>query len=274
MFDSRSLPGIGAAGAPADGCGACARRGRLPPVAALRSGRGAASAALCGARDRAGRRCARADGQCRRIGAAARTFGPACRTDPHSRHASIATARCCSRLASSPEVAVAAPAARAGSAREGFVLRSAPLQWPHTSRSLPRTASAACSTAPSPCSGGSRLIGPWTRSTFATRPTLSLRMLDHWDNLDGFVERGYAGKSLWDWQTPAAAQSIARYTDYARANASIGINGTVLNNVNANAQILTPAYLRRWRRSPTCSGPTAYASICPPASARRSRSAA
>ena len=74
------------------------------------------------------------------------------------------------------------------------------------------------------------------------RPTLSLRMLDHWDNLNGFVERGYAGKSLWDWQN-LPQRVDARYTDYARANASIGINGTVLNNVNANAQILTPAYL-------------------------------
>jgi len=75
-------------------------------------------------------------------------------------------------------------------------------------------------------------------------PALSLRMLDHWDNLNGFVERGYAGKSLWDWG--ALPQHVdRRYSDYARANASIGVNGAVLNNVNASAQILTPAYLRK-----------------------------
>ncbi len=73
-------------------------------------------------------------------------------------------------------------------------------------------------------------------------PRLPLRVLNHWDNLDGYVERGYAGRSLWDWQTLPEWRD-PRYTDYARANASLGINGTVLNNVNANAQSLAPAYL-------------------------------
>ncbi|NUR44857.1 MAG: alpha-glucuronidase [Sphingomonas sp.] len=74
------------------------------------------------------------------------------------------------------------------------------------------------------------------------RPALLIRMLDHWDNPDGFVERGYAGRSLWDW--PSLPGRIdPRYVDYARANASVGINGTVLNNVNARAEMLTPAYL-------------------------------
>ncbi|WP_421567069.1 alpha-glucuronidase family glycosyl hydrolase [Stenotrophomonas sp. PD6] len=73
-------------------------------------------------------------------------------------------------------------------------------------------------------------------------PTLRLRVLDHWDNLDGYVERGYAGRSLWDWQTLPEWRD-PRYTDYARASASLGINGTVLNNVNASAQSLAPAYL-------------------------------
>src|SRR5438034_663965 len=73
-------------------------------------------------------------------------------------------------------------------------------------------------------------------------PKLRLRLLDHWDNLDGTVERGYAGRSLWDW--PHLPDSIdPRYRDYARANASLGINGTVLTNVNANATALTPVYL-------------------------------
>jgi alpha-glucuronidase len=75
-------------------------------------------------------------------------------------------------------------------------------------------------------------------------PKLTLRMLNHWDNLDGYVERGYAGASLWDWHK-LPDYLDPRYTDYARANASVGINGTVLNNVNANALSLTPAYLRK-----------------------------
>lgn len=73
-------------------------------------------------------------------------------------------------------------------------------------------------------------------------PALRLRVLNHWDNLDGTVERGYAGFSLWDWHK-LPDWLDPRYADYARANASIGINGTVLNNVNSNALILTPAYL-------------------------------
>lgn len=75
-------------------------------------------------------------------------------------------------------------------------------------------------------------------------PKTDIRILNHWDNLDGTVERGYAGSSLWNWQKlPLSIEQ--RYIDYARANASIGINGTVLNNVNANALILTPLYLKK-----------------------------
>lgn len=75
-------------------------------------------------------------------------------------------------------------------------------------------------------------------------PRYALRLLNHWDNLDGTVERGYAGASLWEWDRLPDSTS-PRYRDYARANASIGINGTVLTNVNANALILTPAYLTK-----------------------------
>lgn len=75
-------------------------------------------------------------------------------------------------------------------------------------------------------------------------PKVRLRVLDHWDNLDGYVERGYAGRSLWEWQTLPEWRD-PRYTDYARANASLGINGTVLNNVNANARSLAPQYLAK-----------------------------
>ena len=75
-------------------------------------------------------------------------------------------------------------------------------------------------------------------------PKINVRMLNHWDNLNGTVERGYAGASLWNWQKlPDFIDQ--RYIDYARANASIGINGTVLNNVNANALILTPLFLEK-----------------------------
>jgi len=76
------------------------------------------------------------------------------------------------------------------------------------------------------------------------KPRLQLRMLDHWDNLDGSVERGYAGRSLWNWS--ALPDTVdPRLREYARANASIGINGSLLNNVNAKAEILTPEYLRK-----------------------------
>jgi alpha-glucuronidase len=75
-------------------------------------------------------------------------------------------------------------------------------------------------------------------------PKLQLRVLNHWDNLDRYVERGYAGQSIWDWHKLPDWRD-PRYTDYARANASIGINGTVLNNVNSNALSLTPMYLEK-----------------------------
>ena len=75
-------------------------------------------------------------------------------------------------------------------------------------------------------------------------PKIDLRMLNHWDNLDRTIERGYAGFSLWNWQK-LPKYIDQRYKDYARANASIGINATVLTNVNANALVLTSAYLEK-----------------------------
>lgn len=75
-------------------------------------------------------------------------------------------------------------------------------------------------------------------------PKIQLRLLNHWDNLDRHVERGYAGQSLWDyWKLPDYRDP--RYTDYARANASLGINGTVINNVNAKADSLTAPYIAK-----------------------------
>ncbi len=75
-------------------------------------------------------------------------------------------------------------------------------------------------------------------------PRVRLRLLNHWDNLDGYVERGYAGASIWDWRMLPDYRD-PRYTDYARAAASVGINGVSLTNVNADATVLTPEYLDR-----------------------------
>ena len=75
-------------------------------------------------------------------------------------------------------------------------------------------------------------------------PAYNLRILNHWDNMDRTVERGYAGQSLWNWEELPNTLSD-RYKAYARANASIGINGTVLNNVNASPKILSAEYLQK-----------------------------
>jgi len=78
-------------------------------------------------------------------------------------------------------------------------------------------------------------------------PYWKLRILNHWDNLDGSIERGYAGRSIfWDLdgdQPKAIDHSLIR--EYARANASIGINGTVLNNVNASPKVLSAPYINK-----------------------------
>lgn len=85
---------------------------------------------------------------------------------------------------------------------------------------------------------------PIDKLSIQSSPDVMHRVLNHWDNLDRTVERGYAGFSIWDWHR--LPEYIApRYIDYARANASIGINGTVLTNVNANALVLTPQYLEK-----------------------------
>lgn len=75
-------------------------------------------------------------------------------------------------------------------------------------------------------------------------PETELRLLNHWDNLDRTVERGYAGFSIWDWhKLPDYIDQ--RYVDYARACASVGINGTVLTNVNANSLVLKSQYIEK-----------------------------
>ena len=73
-------------------------------------------------------------------------------------------------------------------------------------------------------------------------PSYDRRILNHWDNLDNTVERGYAGWSIWHWGEPVPVKLIEQYS---RLNASIGINGSVLNNVNASPEILRRDYLER-----------------------------
>ena len=85
---------------------------------------------------------------------------------------------------------------------------------------------------------------PLENLNLVSAPKIQRRLLNHWDNLNRTVERGYAGFSLWEWfYLPEIVHP--RYREYARACASIGLNGTVLTNVNADAQILTPAYLAK-----------------------------
>ncbi len=87
--------------------------------------------------------------------------------------------------------------------------------------------------------------------SFVSRPAVDHRVLNHWDNPDGSVERGYAGKSIWKWDEINGGEGTMsidlkeRITMYARANASIGINGSVLNNVNASPCMLTAEYINK-----------------------------
>ena len=73
-------------------------------------------------------------------------------------------------------------------------------------------------------------------------PSYERRILNHWDNLDNTVERGYAGWSIWHWGEPVPVELIK---EYARLNASVGINGSVLNNVNASPEMLRKDYIER-----------------------------
>lgn len=75
-------------------------------------------------------------------------------------------------------------------------------------------------------------------------PKVEYRMVNHWDNLSRLVERGYAGLSIWDWGTLPEYKD-PRYTDYARLNASIGINAAAVNNVNADPRMLTDQFLEK-----------------------------
>ena len=150
---------------------------------------------------------------------------------------------------------------------DGYLIQSARCARPQGRPSSPRTAMSACCMARSVSCARSRHASRWTRLDIASAPQIKHRIIDHWDNLNRTIERGYAGFSIWNWQK-LPDYLDPRYTDYARADASIGINGAVLNNVNAQAAMLTPELIsRRWRRSPMCSGLMASKSISPRASA-------
>ena len=85
---------------------------------------------------------------------------------------------------------------------------------------------------------------PIDQLNIAEHPALQLRLMNHWDNPNGTIERGYAGRSLWQWDELPGKLS-PRYADYARTCASIGINGAVINNVNADVRVLAPETLRK-----------------------------
>ncbi len=146
--------------------------------------------------------------------------------------------------ASSPAIAaLGLDAQLRGSGDEGFVIRS-------TRTSGHPVTLIAANTDVGVLYGVFRLLRlvqtaqPVTDLALVEAPRIRHRVLDHWDNLDRSVERGYAGPSLWDWHKLPDYLS-PRYTDYARANASIGVNGVVLTNVNANATSLTAEYLAK-----------------------------
>ncbi|MFD7814753.1 alpha-glucuronidase family glycosyl hydrolase [Streptomyces sp. NPDC059785] len=84
---------------------------------------------------------------------------------------------------------------------------------------------------------------PLERVDLTERPAASLRVADHWDNRDGSIERGYAGRSFFDWEELPRLDD--RYTDYARVLASLGINGAVINNVNTPADYLAEPFLTK-----------------------------
>ncbi|HTB64729.1 MAG TPA: alpha-glucuronidase family glycosyl hydrolase [Steroidobacteraceae bacterium] len=144
----------------------------------------------------------------------------------------------------SPEVAARAGALRLVAAgAEGFVVQST--RWQGHAVTL-----IAANRDVGLLYGAFRLLAlmqrhePLTTLDVHDAPHLKLRVLDHWDNPDRSIERGYAGQSIWDfWRLPGYLDP--RYTDYARADASVGINGVVFNNVSASSVYLTPRWIAK-----------------------------
>ena len=145
---------------------------------------------------------------------------------------------------SSPLVASLALAAELGRAGdEGFVLRAMPV---HGHRAIVIAANRDVGVLYGVFELLRRIASGERLDALAvvSAPRLRFRLLDHWDNLNRTIERGYAGFSLWDWhKLPDYVDP--RYRDYARANASIGVNGAVVNSVNANATSLTAEWLAK-----------------------------
>ena len=126
--------------------------------------------------------------------------------------------------------------------KKGFHNREA---FSVTADSLSRTVTVTAPSGEGLLYGALSLYRPASCYDRTDSPRNSIRVLNHWDNLDGTIERGYSGKSIWNWHTPLTAEQISLYNKYALANAMAGINGTVLNNVNASPNMLTPKILER-----------------------------
>lgn len=114
-----------------------------------------------------------------------------------------------------------------------------------TADSVSRTLTVSASSGRGLLYGALSLFRPSSCYDRSDSPKHPIRVLNHWDNLDGTIERGYAGRSIWKWDTYLTERQISLYKKYALANAMAGINGTVLNNVNASPKMLTPEILNR-----------------------------
>jgi alpha-glucuronidase len=106
---------------------------------------------------------------------------------------------------------------------------------------------AACSTAPSPCCARSRSASHRRQPRRAQTPYAPVRWVNQWDNLDGSIERGYGGRSIF-WEDGHARADLSRVSDYGRLLASLGINGCSINNVNADPRLLTPEMIPKIAR--------------------------
>jgi len=127
---------------------------------------------------------------------------------------------------------------------EGYLLRSASIQGHHVTLIVANTDTGLLYGSFAWLRAIQTRTDALDRLDLRATPGVQLRVLNHWDNLDRSVERGYAGESIWNWRELPTIQD-QRYVDYARANASLGINGTVLNNVNATPDILTAPWLAK-----------------------------
>ena len=156
--------------------------------------------------------------------------------------------------------------------------RSFRIRWSGTkvhksTASSPAPTTAASSTPSSRCSARSRATNPSPTSTKSQQPSAPIRWVNDWDNLDGTIERGYGGRSIF-FENGHVRADLSRVNDYARLLASVGINGCAINNVNAEPRVLKPDFSRNSSASPTSSAPGASHSPSPSMSAAQNASAA